>query len=88
MVLPSVNDAGSNQVVISPFTSLIGEAILKGKNASDLSEDLSVAEGCTSAGDKVAENISTEVSSLINEIESTFNVTWACLLYTSPSPRD
>ena len=80
MVLPSVNDAGSNQVVISPFTSLIGEAILKGKNSSDLSEDLSVAEGCTAAGDKVAENISTEVNSLINEIESTFNVTWADLI--------
>ena len=30
MVLPSVNDAGSNQVVISPFTSLIGEAIFEG----------------------------------------------------------
>ena len=80
MVLPSVNDAGTNQIVISPFTSLIGEAILKGKNSSDLSEDLSVAEGCSAAGDKVAENISTEVNSLINEIESTFNVTWTDLL--------
>jgi hypothetical protein len=80
MVLPSVNDAGSNQIVISPFTSLIGEAILKGKNSSDLSEDLSVAEGCAAAGDAVAENISTEVSSLINEIESAFNVTWEDLI--------
>jgi len=80
MVLPSVNDAGSNQIVISPFTSLIGEAILKGKNLSDLSEDLSVAEGCSTAGDKVAENISTEVNSLIDDIESTFNVTWADLI--------
>jgi hypothetical protein len=80
MVLPSVNDAGSNQIVISPFTSLIGEAILKGKNSSDLSEDLSVAEGCSTAGDKVAENISTEVNSLIDDIESTFNVTWADLI--------
>jgi hypothetical protein len=80
MVLPSVNDAGSNQVVISPFTSLIGEAILKGKNTSDLSEDLSVAEGCAAAGDAVAENISTEVTSLINEIEGAFNVTWADLI--------
>jgi hypothetical protein len=80
MVLPSVNDAGSNQIVISPFTSLIGEAILKGKNSSDLSEDLSVAEGCAAAGDAVAENISTEVSSLINEIESAFNVTWENLI--------
>ena len=80
MVLPSVNDAGSNQIVISPFTSLIGEAILKGKNSSDLSEDLSVVEGCAAAGDAVAENISTEVSSLINEIESAFNVTWENLI--------
>ena len=77
MVLPSVNDAGSNQVVISPFTSLIGEAI-KGKNSSDLSEDLSVAEGCTAAGDKVAENISTEVT--VNSETVTFNVTWADLI--------
>ena len=32
MILPSKNDAGSNAIVISPFTSLLTEAILKGKN--------------------------------------------------------
>ena len=72
MLLPSVNDAGSNELVISPFTSLIGEAILKGKNDADLTEDLSVYEGCQSEGDAVASKISAQVSSLISNIESNY----------------
>ena len=75
MLLPSVNDAGSNELVISPFTSLIGEAILKGKNDADLTEDLSVFEGCQSEGDAVANKISSQVSSLIDNIESNYGIT-------------
>jgi hypothetical protein len=75
MLLPSVNDAGSNELVISPFTSLIGEAILKGKNDADLTEDLSVYEGCQSEGDAVASKISAQVSSLISNIESNYGIT-------------
>ena len=80
MILPSYNDAGTNKVVISPFTSLLTEAILNGKNASDLDEDLTVTEGCEAAGDAVANNISSNVTNLISSIESTFGVTWADLI--------
>jgi len=80
MLLPSVNDAGSNKIVISPFTSLLTEAILKGKAASEIDEDLTVFQGCSSEGNAVAENISTEVNALLNEIENTFNVTWEDLI--------
>jgi hypothetical protein len=66
---------GSNELVISPFTSLIGEAILKGKNDADLTEDLSVYEGCQSEGDAVASKISAQVSSLISNIESNYGIT-------------
>jgi len=80
MLLPSVNDAGSNEVVISPFTSLIGEAILKGKNEADLTQDLTVTEGCQSKGDEVANKISSEVSSLITYIESRYSITFDDLI--------
>ena len=76
MILPSVSDTGSNQIVISPFTSLISEAILRGKNEADLTEDLTLSEGCQSIGDDVATKISSEVSSLISEIENTYNVSY------------
>ena len=80
MILPSKNDAGSNAIVISPFTSLLTEAILKGKNEADLSEDLTVAEGCETAGDAVAEKISSQVSSLLSDIENTFGISWSSLI--------
>ena len=80
MILPSKNDAGSNAIVISPFTSLLTEAILKGKNEADLSEDLTVTEGCETTGDAVAEKISSQVSSLLSDIENTFGITWSSLI--------
>ena len=80
MILPSKNDAGSNAIVISPFTSLLTEAILKGKDEANLSEDLTVDEGCAAAGDTVAEKISSQVSSLLSEIENTFGITWSSLI--------
>jgi hypothetical protein len=80
MLLPSVNDAGSNQVVISPFTSLLTEAILKGKAESDIAEDLSVFEGCQQTGNNVASRISSEVNSMINLIENTYGINWGDLI--------
>ena len=80
MLLPSVNDAGSNQIVISPFTSLLTEAILKGKAESEISEDLSVTEGCKTAGNDVASRISNEVNSMIQLIEDTYGISWSDLI--------
>jgi len=80
MILPSKNDAGSNAIVISPFTSLLTQAIIKGKDEADLSQDLTVTEGCAAVGDAVAEKISSQVSSLLSDIENTFGITWSSLI--------
>jgi hypothetical protein len=80
MILPSVEDAGTNTIVISPFTSLISEAILTGKNDSNLVVELSVEEGCETKGDNVATNISTAITELKNSIEANFGITYDQLL--------
>ena len=80
MILPSVEDAGTNTIVISPFTSLFAEAIITGKNNSELTEDLTVAEGCESKGDTVATNISTAITTVKNSIETNFGITYDQLL--------
>ena len=80
MILPSVEDAGTNTIVISPFTSLFAEAIITGKNDSELSEDLTLTEGCESKGDTVATNISTAIAELKNSIEANFGITYDQLL--------
>ena len=45
MILPSISDSGGSEtVVISPFTSLLSEAILSAKEDNDdFTEDLTVA---------------------------------------------
>ena len=58
MVLPSISDAGSDKVVISPFTSLLSNVISKAKDSAGLVEDLTVAEGCREAGDDLATKVS------------------------------
>ncbi len=59
---------------------MLTQAIIKGKDEADLSEDLSVIEGCEAAGDAVAEKISSQVSSLLSDIENTFGITWSSLI--------
>ena len=62
MILPSINDAGTETVVISPFTTLLSEAILSAKeNNDDFTEDLTIAEGCGSKGDQLASRISSKM---------------------------
>ena len=80
MILPSVEDAGTSTIVISPFTSLFAEAIITGKNNSELTEDLTVAEGCESKGDTVASKISTAITAVKNSIETNFGITYDQLL--------
>ena len=80
MILPSVEDAGTNTIVISPFTSLFAEAIIRGKNNSALSEDLTLTEGCETKGNTVATNISTALTELKNSIETNFGITYDQLL--------
>jgi len=80
MILPSITDAGTSAVVISPFTSLLSEAIIAGKDDSNLIEDLTVAEGCTAAGDAVAANITTRLNALTSSIEESFGISYEQLL--------
>ena len=80
MILPSVEDAGTNTIVISPFTSLFAEAIITGKNNSNLVVELTVAEGCETKGDTVATNISTAITTVKNSIETNFGITYDQLL--------
>ena len=80
MILPSVEDAGTSTIVISPFTSLFAEAIITGKNNSNLVEELTVTEGCATKGDTVATNISTAITAVKNSIETNFGITYDQLL--------
>ena len=80
MILPSVEDAGTNTIVISPFTSLFAEAVITGKNNSNLVVELTVAEGCEAKGDSVATNISTAITTVKNSIETNFGITYDQLL--------
>ena len=78
MILPSIDDTGSSLIVISPFTSLFAEAILSSK--SDISEDLTVSEGCQSDGDAIASKISSRIDELKTSIESNFGITYEQLI--------
>ncbi len=77
MILPSISDTGSSSIVISPFTSLFSEAILSAK--SDIDEDLSVTEGCSSSGDTIATKISERIDSLKSSIQSNFGISFTDL---------
>ena len=74
MILPSINDTGASSIVISPFTSLFSEAILNAK--SNLKEDLTVDEGCSSSGDDVASTISSRIDSLKLSISNSFGISF------------
>ena len=80
MILPSINETGTNSIVISPFTSLLGNAVLNGKNNSSLSQDLTLQEGCESLGDQVASAVSGELQNLFTTIENNFGINKATLL--------
>ncbi|MEL1236864.1 MAG: hypothetical protein VXA61_09340, partial [Candidatus Neomarinimicrobiota bacterium] len=78
MILPSVEDAGTNTIVISPFTSLFAEAILLSK--SNITEELTVVEGCTGKGDSIANSISNRIDELKTSINNNFSITYDELL--------
>jgi len=77
MILPSISDTGAGSIVITPFTSLFAEAILSAK--SEIDEDLSVAEGCSSSGDNIATKISERIDSLKSSIQNNFGISFTDL---------
>lgn len=78
MVLPSINDSGTNTIVVSPFTSLFSEAILFAKNG--IVEDLSLSEGCSAKGDEIASLITQRIDELKNSLQTNFNITYSDLI--------
>ena len=80
MILPSINDAGAQNVVISPFTSLLSEAVIKGKQDANLKEELSHADSCGSLGNNLASSISSNINEIKNTLETTYGITYSTLL--------
>ena len=78
MVLPSINDSGTNTIVVSPFTSLFSEAILLAK--SGIVEDLSLSEGCSAKGEEIASLITERIDELKNSLEANFDISYSDLL--------
>ena len=75
MILPSISDAGTAAVVVSPFTTILSEAIVEGKEETEgFVEDLTLAEGCTAKGDAVASSISSKLAALESSIETNFDI--------------
>ena len=75
MILPSINDAGgNNSIVITPFTDLLSQSIIKAKENSSITEDLAVEEGCLALGDSIASSVSNEINQIVQTIESSFSV--------------
>ena len=75
MILPSINDTGSEAIVISPFTSLLSQAIIAGKSQANLAENLSISQGCAAEGDAVSAKVSSEISTLLSAMQSNFGLT-------------
>ncbi|MDC3351416.1 Ig-like domain-containing protein [Gammaproteobacteria bacterium] len=82
MILPSIKDSiDSNAAIyITPFTSLLGDAVIQGINASNIVEEIDVSEGCEDSANAVAVNISNELLQITNSIESSLGVTFENLL--------
>ena len=78
MILPSINDAGTNTIVISPFTTLFEQAIIDA--TANQSSSLSVAQGCQTEGDTISAAVTQEINNLRSAIENNFNVTYDELL--------
>ena len=74
MILPSINETGSSSIIISPFSSLLGKAILEGKQRAELKEDLTVSEGCSTEGNNIASQVSNALETLYSDISTNFGI--------------
>ena len=80
MILPSISDAGAAQVVISPFTTIFSEAIIKGKEEAKLKDELTQDQACGTVGNNLASEISTRITELKDSIESTYGISYETIL--------
>ena len=90
MILPSIKDAGTDSVVMSPFTTLLSGAINKAKSDANLVKDLTIAEGCSSTGDQIAAAVSEEILQTTNAIESSTGISFSDILsdFIDNSPNE
>ena len=90
MYLPSIKDAGTESVIISPFTSLLSNAISKSKADAGLVQDLTVAEGCQSIGTDIASRVSSELNQIVETIEQATGISYQDILsdFIDESPNE
>jgi hypothetical protein len=80
MVLPSISDTGNSSIVVSPFTSLLGDAVIQGKNSSGIVEDIAVSASCEENAKTIASSITSELLQVKNTIESSLDISFDDLL--------
>ncbi|MEL0310198.1 MAG: Ig-like domain-containing protein, partial [Gammaproteobacteria bacterium] len=82
MILPSIKDSiNSNAAIyITPFTSLLGDSVIQGINASNIVDEIDVSEGCGDLANSIALNISNELIQITNSIESSLGISFEDLL--------
>jgi hypothetical protein len=76
MVLPSISDTGNSAIVISPFTSLLGDAVVQAKSSSSIKDELTLAEGCSDVGNSIASSITSELNQIKNTLTSSLNISY------------
>ena len=74
MIMPSIDDSNGAPVTISPYSSLIADAIILGKQNSGIVDELTVAEGCGSLGDDIASQVSSSLNTLKTSIQNTYGI--------------
>ena len=82
MILPSIEDsiAANDAIYITPFTSLLSDAVIQGVNASNIVDEIDVSQGCGDIANSVAINISNELLQITNSIESSLDISFKDLL--------
>ena len=80
MVMPSMDDAGNASITVSPYSSLITDAIILGKQNSGVTDELTVAEGCGTLGNNIANEVSSSLNTLKTSIQNTSGVSLDDLL--------
>jgi hypothetical protein len=82
MILPSIRDSidANAEIYITPFTSLLSDAVVQGVNASNIVDEIDVSEGCGDLANSVAINVSNELLQITNSIESSLDISFEDLL--------
>ena len=82
MILPSIEDSinANAAIYITPFTSLLSDAVIQGINASNIVDEIDASEGCGDLANSVALNISNELQQITNSIESSLDISFEDLL--------